>query len=68
MKERFARRKPLAQCRSATLPNLASQRTLEALGAEFVEIRRMPSDYPYIAYYPPEARVKRRYKWMPPGA
>jgi predicted acetyltransferase len=45
--------------------NIASQRTLEALGAEFVEIRRMPPDYPYVAYYPPEARTKRRYRWMP---
>lgn len=45
--------------------NVASQRTLEALGAEFVELRRMPPDYPYIAYYPPEARLKRRYRWLP---
>jgi predicted acetyltransferase len=45
--------------------NLASQRTLEALGAEFVEIRRMPPHHSYIAYYPPAARTKRRYRWMP---
>jgi RimJ/RimL family protein N-acetyltransferase len=45
--------------------NVASQRTLEALGAEFVEIRTMPSDYPYVAYYPLESRTKRRYRWMP---
>src|SRR5690606_18843714 len=45
--------------------NLPSQKTIEALGAEFVEVRAMPSDFPYIAYYPPEARVKRRYRWVP---
>jgi predicted acetyltransferase len=38
--------------------NLASQRALESLGAEFVEIRTMPADYPYIEYYPPESRTK----------
>ena len=47
--------------------NLASQRTLESLGAEFVEIRTMPADYPYIEYYPPESRTKRRYRWIPPA-
>jgi tagatose 1,6-diphosphate aldolase len=47
--------------------NVASQRTLEALGAEFVETRTMPDDYPYIEYYPPESRTKRRYLWMPPA-
>src|SRR3954447_18122987 len=46
--------------------NVASQRTLEALGAELVEIRTMPADYPYAEYYPPESRTKRRYRWMPP--
>lgn len=46
--------------------NLASQRTLESLGAEFVEIRTMPADYPYIEYYPPASRTKRRYRWLPP--
>jgi tagatose 1,6-diphosphate aldolase len=45
--------------------NVASQKTLEALGAEFVEVRHMPSDYPYIAHYPPESRAKRRFRWMP---
>jgi tagatose 1,6-diphosphate aldolase len=48
--------------------NLASQRTLELLGAEFVEVRTMPADYPYIQYYPPESRTKRRYRWIPPAA
>jgi predicted acetyltransferase len=43
--------------------NVASQRTLELLGAEFLEIRTMPADYPYIEYYPPESRTKRRYRW-----
>jgi tagatose 1,6-diphosphate aldolase len=47
--------------------NMASQRTLELLGAEFVEIRTMPADYPYIQYYPPESRTKRRYRWIPPA-
>jgi predicted acetyltransferase len=47
--------------------NVASQKTLEALGAEFVEQRRMPDDYPYVAYYPPEARLKRRYRWLMAG-
>lgn len=48
--------------------NLASQRTLELLGAVFVEIRTMPADYPYIEYYPPESRIKRRYRWIPDAA
>jgi predicted acetyltransferase len=48
--------------------NVASQRTLESLGAEFVEIRTMPADYPYIGYYPPESRMKRRYRWTPDAA
>jgi predicted acetyltransferase len=48
--------------------NVASQRTLEALGAEFIEIRTMPADYPYIAHYPPESRIKRRYLWTPHAA
>lgn len=48
--------------------NLASQRTLELLGAELVEIRTMPEDYPYIRYYPPESRIKRRYRWIPDAA
>jgi predicted acetyltransferase len=47
--------------------NVASQRTLELLGAEFVEIRTMPADYPYIEYYPPESRTTRRYRWVPPA-
>ena len=45
--------------------NVASQRTLEALGAEFVETRQMPIDYPYIVHYLPGTRTKRRYRWMP---
>ena len=45
--------------------NVASQRTLESLGAEFVEVRTMPADYPYVEYYPPQSRTKRRYRWLP---
>jgi len=45
--------------------NLASQKTLEALGAQFVDIRRVPDDFPYASYYPPEERCKRRYRWTP---
>ncbi len=48
--------------------NVASQKTLEALGAEFVEIRTMPADYPYASYYAPASRRKRRYRWMPESA
>jgi tagatose 1,6-diphosphate aldolase len=47
--------------------NMASRRTLELLGAEFVDIRTMPADYPYVEYYPPESRTKRRYRWMAPA-
>jgi predicted acetyltransferase len=47
--------------------NVPSQKTMEALGAQFVEVRHMPTDFPYITYYAPEARVKRRYRWMPAG-
>jgi predicted acetyltransferase len=47
--------------------NVPSQKTMEALGAELVEVRHMPPDFPYIAYYGPEARIKRRYRWVPPG-
>lgn len=47
--------------------NLASQRSLELLGAEFVDIRTMPADHPYIEYYPPGSRTKRRYRWMVPA-
>lgn len=46
--------------------NVASQRTLELLGAEFVDVRTMPVDSPYSGYYLPESRTKRRYRWMPP--
>jgi len=45
--------------------NLSSRRTIEALGAEFVETVTMPPDYPYVDYYPPESRSKRRYRWFP---
>jgi predicted acetyltransferase len=48
--------------------NVASRKTLEGLGAEFVDIRTMPVDYPYAAYYAPESRTKRRYRWTPPTA
>ncbi len=47
--------------------NLASQRTLELLGAEFIDVRTMPADYPYLQYYPPQSRSKRRYRWVPRG-
>ena len=47
--------------------NLASQKTLESLGAEFVDIRTMLADYPYIEYYPPGSRTKRRYRWIAPA-
>ena len=47
--------------------NVPSEKTLESLGAEFVEVRTMPADYSYIEYYPPESRTKRRYRWTPPA-
>jgi predicted acetyltransferase len=47
--------------------NVASQRTVELLGAEFVE---MPDDAGGLSVrrdYPPESRRKRRYRWLPPA-
>jgi predicted acetyltransferase len=43
--------------------NYASQKNLEMIGAQYLETITMPADSPYITFYPPEARVKRRYQW-----
>jgi predicted acetyltransferase len=44
--------------------NIAAIKSIESLGAEYVDSRAMTEDYPYAWYYPIESRVKRRYKWI----
>ena len=48
---------------TCNIDNFASIKSIEKLGAEYIETLAMPDDYPYIWYYPEAARVKRRYKW-----
>jgi tagatose 1,6-diphosphate aldolase len=43
--------------------NVASIRTIERLGAAYVETLTMPEEYPYASRYSAEARTKRRYRW-----
>ena len=43
--------------------NLASQRTLERLGALYVGTLEVPEHHAYIEYYPLSERRKRRYRW-----
>jgi tagatose 1,6-diphosphate aldolase len=43
--------------------NVASQRTIESLGARFLEVREIPPDWPYLEDYPLDQRRKRRYRW-----
>jgi predicted acetyltransferase len=43
--------------------NSPSIRTIERLGAVYVETLTMPDDYPYARYCAADARTKRRYRW-----
>ncbi len=52
---------------TCNIDNEASRRAIENLGAIYVETRVMPEDFPYAAYYPVNARVKRRYCWKVEG-
>lgn len=52
---------------TCNIDNAASRRTIENLGALYVEMREMPADFPYAEYYPAHARVKRRYCWKVEG-
>lgn len=44
--------------------NYASIKTMEKIGAVFIETVKIPDDYPYLWYYPEHSRTKRRYKWF----
>jgi tagatose 1,6-diphosphate aldolase len=52
---------------TCNVDNTASRKTIENLGALYVETREMPADFPYSEYYPAHARVKRRYCWKVDG-
>ncbi|MCH2226520.1 MAG: hypothetical protein MK033_01985 [Candidatus Caenarcaniphilales bacterium] len=43
--------------------NLASRKTIELLGAKFIEETRIPEDYEFLEFYPDESRVKLRYEF-----
>lgn len=43
--------------------NIASKRTLEYIGAIYVDTTLITEDSPYMDYYPPNARRKLRYRW-----
>jgi len=42
--------------------NIASAKTIEKLGAEFMGVVEIPDSYEYSWYYPQDSRLKRRYK------
>lgn len=44
--------------------NFASMKSIEKLGAIYVETVKIPDDYNYSWYYPDDSRVKRRYSWF----
>ncbi|NQY80628.1 MAG: hypothetical protein HRT47_09970 [Candidatus Caenarcaniphilales bacterium] len=41
--------------------NLASKKTIELFGAEFIEEAKIPEDYEFIEFYPEESRTKLSY-------
>lgn len=43
--------------------NVASERNLVHIGAQYVDTTHVRDDSPYTAYYPVNARVKLRYRW-----
>lgn len=43
--------------------NIPSKKTIENIGATFVEIKAMPESYEFLKFYPQESRVKLRYRW-----
>jgi tagatose 1,6-diphosphate aldolase len=48
---------------TCNVDNEPSKRTMELIGAKYVETVTMPDDYPYAPDYPPDSRTKRRYRW-----
>ncbi len=48
---------------TCNVDNEPSKRTMELIGAKYVETVTMPDDYPYAPDYPPDSRSKRRYRW-----
>lgn len=44
--------------------NYASIKSIEKIGAVYVETVKIPDDYPYLWYYPEGSRIKRRYRWI----
>lgn len=48
---------------TCNVDNEPSKRTMELIGAVYVETVKMPDDYPYAPDYPLDSRRKRRYRW-----
>ncbi|MBF0546592.1 MAG: hypothetical protein HQM08_19255 [Candidatus Riflebacteria bacterium] len=49
---------------TCNLDNNASRKNLEYIGATYVETIKIPENSPYLEFYPPEARIKMRFKWQ----
>ncbi len=47
---------------TCNVENEASKKTIESIGAKYIETITMPDDYPYVEHYPPGARTKLRFQ------
>ena len=50
---------------TCNVTNEASKRSIEKIGAVYVETITVPEKYEFLKYYPPGSREKMRFRWEP---
>jgi predicted acetyltransferase len=48
---------------TCNVDNLPSRKSIEKLGATYVDTLSIPDSYEFVRFYPPEARKKLRFRW-----